>query len=434
MRTTAIARRFHPPLLLLAALAAVRPLAGQELEKYDIDKGLLYVRYSEEGLIAHVLKVDLRIRSFHLRSVKAKGKETIHQLVDRMNDDQTRVLAGINGDFFRQETRAGLPYGVQVSDGKLIFAPMKRSMICFTPANEPYIGIVGLSAKVTFLPKAKRPALARWTPLDGVNVLDQSSIPNGIYLYTPAFLDLNYAHTGGVIAVVESIQPALQVGDVCEGTIARVEMSDKPTSVPETGCILYFSGTQAMQAAAQVSAGQPVALRLDLPPFGKRVSQAIGGGPRLVSKGKVTVEIAKEAFDSMHAMDISRRNPRSAIGYDKTLQNLFLVMVEGRHDDSRGMTFDELGKFLVKLGCWEGMAFDGGGSSGLYVAGKGLVSKSMGGFNQPEERAVANGLLITVPKSPSEKKSPAKDSSKPAAKDAPKPAGKTAPGEETRKP
>ena len=60
------------------------------------------------------------------------------------------------------------------------------------------------------------------------------------------------------------------------------------------------------------------------------------------------------------------------------------------------MMFGELADFMAELGCYQAMAFDGGGSAGMYVQGKGIVSRSMGGFEQPEEREIANALLITT--------------------------------------
>ncbi len=121
--------------LLAFLLAAAPPLGAEVLESITIAPGLLYARYQKGGLIAHALKLDLRTRNLHLRSVKAKGKETVRQMVERRNDEETMVVAGINGDFFRQDSAAGLPYGVQVSDGRLVFAPLKRSMIGFGPAT-----------------------------------------------------------------------------------------------------------------------------------------------------------------------------------------------------------------------------------------------------------------------------------------------------------
>jgi exopolysaccharide biosynthesis protein len=63
------------------------------------------------------------------------------------------------------------------------------------------------------------------------------------------------------------------------------------------------------------------------------------------------------------------------------------------------MSFGELASFMMELGCYQAMAFDGGGSAGLYVGGKGFVSRS-------EDRAVANGLLITTSAAPPPKRTP----------------------------
>jgi hypothetical protein len=330
------------------------------------------------------------------RSVKAKGKETLAELAERLGDADTRVLAGINGDFFRQSTEAGLPYGLQVSDGRLAFGPMNRSMIAFGPDNAPFLGIATLKAKVAFAAREDR-AQATWYRIDDVNEVEaEDKRKTGIYLYTPAFLGLNVSRPKGTIAVIEKIVPALQVGDVSEGTVARVETSDTPVDVPEGGCLLYFFGDSHRALAASLKPGRPVALKLDLPPVTTDVTQAIGGGPRLVRDGKVSVELAKETFEPAHAMEISKRHPRSAIGFDRAKATLFLVMVEGRHEKSKGMTFGELAAFLSSLGCWQAMAFDGGGSAGMYVAERGLVSMSMGAKRQPEERALANAFFITT--------------------------------------
>lgn len=397
------ARRTAFPLALAAAAllaTSARPLGALDtvVDRATIAPGLEYARYEEPGVVAHVLKVDLKSASLKVRSVKAKGKETLAELAERLGDPDTRVLAGVNGDFFRQSTEAGLPYGVQVSDGRLIFGPMNRSMIGFGPNNEPFLGIVTLKAKVSFAAREDR-AAATWYRIDDVNEVEQEDKrKTGLYLYTPAFLGLNVNRPRGTIAVIEKIEPALQVGDVSEGIVARVETSDTPVDVPEGGCLLYFFGDSHRAVAASLKPGRPVALKLDLPPVTTGITQAIGGGPRLVRDGKVSVELQKETFEPAHAMEISKRHPRSAIGFDKAKQTLFVVMVEGRHEKSRGMTFGELATFLDGLGCWQAMAFDGGGSAGMFVAERGIVSKSMGGKNQPEERALANAFFVTTPK------------------------------------
>ncbi len=399
------------PLALLAVAlgSAARARAATEvLESEAVAPGLLYARYQKEKIIVHAMKMDLRQKDLHIRSIKAAGTETVRQMVDRLNRE-TRVAAAINGDFFRFESAAGLPYGVQVSDGKLLFAPLRRSMIGFGANNEPYIGVVSLKGKVSFAPKEKRGPDAKWSDIDGVNVLaEENSRLSGIYLYTPAFQRLKAGGTRTVIVVLESIRPALQVGDICEGKVAAIKTGEGELNVPEAGCLIYLFGDRAQKQVASLAPGHPVALKLDLPPIVGGVSQAIGGGPRLVRDGKVSVELTKEDFEPDMLAHLPLRHPRSAVGYDRKKENLFLVMVEGRHAESNGMTFGELGLFLTEIGCHQAMAFDGGGSSSLYAAGKGIVSYSVGAFAASEEREIANGLLITTDEGPRPEQAPRK--------------------------
>lgn len=384
-------------LVLTGSAAAAPPPAPFEV----VAPGVEYQRVEADGVISHVVKADLKTPGLRVRSVKANGKETVRELALRTDVGDTRVLAAINGDFFRPKTAAGLPFNAQVSDGRVLFAPMKRSLIAFGPDNAPTIELARMKARMAFASKAAR-AGARQHEIDDINVLEaEITGKDGVFLFTPSFLGLKLGRAKGQIAVVEAIEPDLQVGDVCEGKIARVEDASADVDVPERGCLLFFNGTSARSLASALKPGHPISLKIDLPPVSGDVAQAIGGGPRLVRDGRVSVELKQEDFDPVYAAEISKRHPRSAVGYDRARGTLFLVMVEGRHDASRGMTFKELAELLVRVGCHQAMAFDGGGSAGLWVGGgRGVVSRSMGAFNRPEDREVANALLLTAAKAP----------------------------------
>ena len=67
-----------------------------------------------------------------------------------------------------------------------------------------------------------------------------------------------------------------------------------------------------------------------------------------------------------------------------------LVAVDGRQETSVGMSLVELGDFLVSIGVYQGMTFDGGGSTSLVIDGK-LVNRP----SDPNgERAVGNAILV----------------------------------------
>ncbi len=397
--------------LATAALLLLAPRAPAQAKGIDLKPGaattvapgLTYAKWEQQGLIAHVTEIALDRPELRIRSIKSKGKESLRELATRLDGGDEKVLCGINGDYFRQSSAAGLPFGGQVSDGRMIFAPMKRSLLSLSPSHEPTIGLAELKAKFSFA-TADMVSDSTWYKLEDVNVpIKEDGKKSGIVLYTPEFLGLDVDRPKGTIAVIETIEPRLQVGDVCTGRVARVEAAGGAVDVPDGGCLLYFYG-DSRRSSSSLKPGKPIALKLELPPVTGSVDQAIGGGPRLVRNGKVSVELDKEDFEPVYAMEISKRHPRSAVGFDKEKKRLWLVMVEGRHEGSRGMTFGELAAFLDKLGCWQAMAFDGGGSAGMYVGADalGFVSRSIGGGGHAEERELANALFVTTPKASAE--------------------------------
>lgn len=111
----------------------------------------------------------------------------------------------------------------------------------------------------------------------------------------------------------------------------------------------------------------------------------LGAGPSLVADGKADVRSREENI----AADIARgRAPRTAAGVKKD-GTVILLVVDGRSSASAGMTLQELASYMVKLGAWQAVNFDGGGSSEMVLDGKILNNPSDG-----RERAVSVGLGV----------------------------------------
>ncbi|MEO0558780.1 MAG: phosphodiester glycosidase family protein [Bacteroidota bacterium] len=118
------------------------------------------------------------------------------------------------------------------------------------------------------------------------------------------------------------------------------------------------------------------------------VSEAISAGPMLLRNGRPTKSADAEAF---FGTGIPQRNPRSAIGVDSD-GRVWLVVVDGRQPDSRGVTLPELAALMAALGARDALNLDGGGSSAMVVrSGEALVR-----LNRPTgydvEREVATAL------------------------------------------
>jgi len=115
---------------------------------------------------------------------------------------------------------------------------------------------------------------------------------------------------------------------------------------------------------------------------------AIGGGPRLVKDGRPHITAMPEHF---RADVYAGAASRTAVGITRE-GRLLLVAVEavGGGDGERdGMTLQELASTMIKLGAWQAMNLDGGGSTTFVADGRML--------NTPDDgaaRRVSNALLV----------------------------------------
>lgn len=115
--------------------------------------------------------------------------------------------------------------------------------------------------------------------------------------------------------------------------------------------------------------------------------RVLGGDPVLVAGGRVTAEIAGADRPSFS----TTRHPRTAVGFDRGSDRLWLVVVDGRRDDySEGMTLLELAELFVALGADEALNLDGGGSSAMIIQGRATNRPS----DVTGERPVANALGV----------------------------------------
>jgi hypothetical protein len=112
------------------------------------------------------------------------------------------------------------------------------------------------------------------------------------------------------------------------------------------------------------------------------VHEAIGGVPQLVIDGL--------PISSYPSRFCRRRHPRSAVGVSADGRSLIFVVADGRSERSAGMTCAELAELMAELGAEQAINLDGGGSSALYVRGRGVINRPSEGA----ERVVANHLAL----------------------------------------
>jgi exopolysaccharide biosynthesis protein len=106
---------------------------------------------------------------------------------------------------------------------------------------------------------------------------------------------------------------------------------------------------------------------------------------------------ASEALLDSGSFNVTR-HPRTAIGI-KPGGRVILLTVDGRNENSAGMSLFELRKIMQWLGCTSSINLDGGGSTTLWVAGEegnGVVNYPTDNkkWDHNGERNVANVILL----------------------------------------
>ncbi len=113
-----------------------------------------------------------------------------------------------------------------------------------------------------------------------------------------------------------------------------------------------------------------------------RIVEGLSGHPTLVHRGQRTTDFGTDPT-------FLNRHPRTAIGLDASGDVLILVTVDGRSTRARGMTGDETAQLLERLGAHDAVMLDGGGSSTMWIAGRGVVNDPSGSL-----RAVGNQIAV----------------------------------------
>lgn len=107
--------------------------------------------------------------------------------------------------------------------------------------------------------------------------------------------------------------------------------------------------------------------------------QAWGFGPKLMENGKALFDpVGSEGFSFNSS--VKSKNPRTAMGYYEP-GHYCLVMVDGRSDNSSGLSMNELAEFMESLGCVDAFNLDGGQTSMMIFNGKIIGEPYRGGRN-----------------------------------------------------
>lgn len=334
----------------------------------------------------HAVEVDLSDALVRLGVSLGGGEklalDPLSRQAERLTRPERYPIAGVNGDFFYypDSRQPGIPTNAAVVDGELVRTPFSRSCLVLDGEGAPSIRLLGFRGQVSGPGGAAR-------ALDAVN---QPRGASQLVLYTPRFGAGTRTGADGVEVFLAPERFPLRHGETHRAIVQAVQAGAGGAALNPGTWVLSGSGT-AGAFLRGLAPQDAVELRAEFdPPLGP-ADQVLGGGPRLLREGRISIEAEGGSLGEGFAR---ARHPRSAIGFRG--RKVYLLAVDGRQPGySLGMSLPEVAQALLDLGCTEGMNLDGGGSTTLWARGA-VVNRPSDG----RERPVANGLLVfsTAPK------------------------------------
>jgi len=417
--TIAAASAVAIPLAITLAITLATPAHAQRAASATdttLAPGVTYRRVVDARgpWTLHVVRVDLRragAAGVALRPARAhdalRGRERTSEMARRATAAGDTVLAAVNADFF--DLRTGENENQQVVAGEW----WKGLAV----TDSPYDTFDNVHAQLA-LDAAHRPTIDRFAldahawPHGGavVPILTINARPTGTYegtaLYTPRYGPATPRDSAARAAGPRDVDAPPPEADrpVAEAPLAAAGhrgdtllyvrrgpvSTTTGTAIPADGAVLAAYGPRA--AAVQAMAdGDTIRVRLATRPrlAGGAPTLLVGGWPRIVQNG-ASVAADAATVEGTISRNAEVRHPRTAVGLSRDGATLWLVAVDGRSTRSVGMTLVELADALRRLGAWQALNFDGGGSTTMVVGGAVVNAPT----DPDGERAVGNALLV----------------------------------------
>ncbi|MGZ7033011.1 MAG: phosphodiester glycosidase family protein, partial [Thermoanaerobaculia bacterium] len=340
----------------------------------------------------NVLEVDLTQPGISLRAVRAKdsfiGRETVRSMAARYKGPG-KVVGGVNADFFNVKTgesennvviEGNLSKSVTVSDSPYDRFNNLHTEIGFDWSNHPYIERFGLKGNIV--------QDGHSVALDGVNFVPP--FKDNIELFTPAVGDSSPQDTLKRKLSHLPLKFVSRNGNTSTYRIAG-SIADGERASMSGGGLLVAEGAKADELRAMGKRGGTIRVTTELVPNYGSLRTVVGGWPRIVRNGRSIGEYADIEEGTFPSFS-SHRHPRTAAGISKDGHTLYLMTVDGRRESDGGMSLAELANTMIKLGAYQAMNFDGGGSTTMVVEGK-VVNRPS---DETGERAVGSALLVVA--------------------------------------
>jgi hypothetical protein len=365
---------------LLAVLAFAGLAVGQDAVPIAPGATHRHIYRPEGPWVINIVESELAEPLLELHSVLGGGgkvgRSALPEMLGTWASHGRIPVAAVNGDFFAMAGGAytTIPLGLQVEEGELVTLPdPSRSVFCRLADGSARISVIKISAWLT------GPAGLLY-PIAGLNRPPERG---ELVLFTRRFGQETRAADSLKQFTLAGLSGPIKASGEVSARVSAIAVNAR-TAIPEQGAVLVANGVAAYGLRG-LKEGDEVRVLTRVEPEMGEIRTAIGGGPRLVREGRISVENREERFADSFA---ARPHPRTGVGLRGG--TLVMVTVDGRQPGySEGMTLNEFAQLFCDLGCTEAMNLDGGGSTTMMVRTQVVNSPSDGA-----PRRVANALAI----------------------------------------
>ncbi|HEV2878583.1 MAG TPA: phosphodiester glycosidase family protein [Candidatus Eremiobacteraceae bacterium] len=358
---------------------------GSTVSEEQVGPGVTYQRWlvsTDAGpMIVSLARIDLRnpyvalTVETHNHQIIGKG-ERLSSMADRVGAE-----LGVNADYF-DINESGSPLNLVAIDQRVVHQPDRAAAFVVDSQNRIQMGSVSWRARLESATGARRDIalVNEWSP--SVNL---ALVTN----------QLGTDVGGGATEMV--LDPSDTAGQL---RVARIDanLQRLDTLAPDQFAVVA-RGAQALSLAHDYHAGDLVTLTTQSDPALNGIKLGVGGGPLLVSGGRLVADPTAPAPEETNV-----RNPVTGAGLSADGNTLWLVVVDGRQPAlSIGLTRPQLAELFIALGANTAMAFDSGGSSEMVIRHLGDPTSSVATTpSDGRERSIADGLFVrnTAPQGP----------------------------------
>ena len=375
---------------------ALRFAADDSVSVDTVSAGIVHYRVKRPSGPFNIQIVTVPVGSrYELTAARAhdslRSRERVSDMVRRRQARGDRIPVALNADFF--DLRTGANENNQVIDGLV----WKANPVTDSPFDTFRNSHIQFAVGASGLPYMDRFSYAGTLTgpcgrfvLDGINTLPR--VTDALILFSAAYADAprrDSVHAPRELALRATPSTGPGLGALELRADGGASAAESPASIDRDHAILAAYGAVGPRLDSIARCTGPLRVSRAFRPDRGSLTMIVGGWPRVVQDGK-SIASAADSLEGTFPRFSAQRHPRSAIGISRDSAVVYLIAVDGRQETSDGMSLVELGDFLVSIGVYQGMNFDGGGSTTLVIDGKVANRPS----DPAGERAVGNAILV----------------------------------------